>query len=83
MVSLLSQVMVPPLAKDAAGSGIDPPPVLPLQPDSVTVDEMFPESPLHLIPVKLAQAGLAVAPMTPTIDIEVAATARPMRLIRE
>ncbi len=39
-----SQVAVPPVAKATADSGCEPPPVLPpVHPDTVTVDEAFPE----------------------------------------
>jgi hypothetical protein len=81
VVWLLVHVIVPPEARDVARSGVDAPPVLPVQPDNVTVDAMFPVRVEHLMPVK-AQAGVANAPLTPTTDIETAAAAMPIRVNR-
>lgn len=44
-----NHVMVPPVASAAALSGCEPPPLLWLHPLNVTVLEMLPDSPLHLI----------------------------------
>jgi hypothetical protein len=81
VVWLLAQVIVPPEARDAAGSAVDAPPVLPVHPDNVTVDVMFPVRVEHLMPVN-AKAGVANAPLMPITDIETAAAATPIRVNR-
>lgn len=61
-----NHVMVPPVASEAAVSGWEPPPLLPLQPLKVTVLEMLPVNPLHLIFKVTAGCDADAGPERPT-----------------
>jgi hypothetical protein len=55
----LTHVIFPPLASDVAGIGFDALPVLPVQPESFTVEEMLPVIFEHLMLSVAADAGPA------------------------
>ena len=74
VVRLFAQVMTPPVSSVATGSAMELPPELPLHPVRVTVEEMLPVIPVHLIFKVFAGCDADAGPVKLRVRAEIGIT---------